>query len=141
MKLQKGFTLIELAVVIAIIAILAAVAIPRFADTTSQAELSTIKDLKATLGSAAAIYTAAQSTTPNNFGNFVETAATTAAGQKTISVAKIGPKNQPCAGAGQTLTCSNGYNKWTNVVYTFNGGQITGTATPVNGNSLPAASF
>lgn len=150
MKTQKGFTLIELAVVIAIIAILAAVAIPRFADTTAQAELSTIRDFKATLASSAAIYTAAQSATPNNFTDFVTSAAPPLTGNMTITTFGFGPKGSrtPCTVAGAQITCTGGagatvgtFSKYTNVTYNWNGGQITGTATAAAGNSLGNATF
>lgn len=133
MSIPKGFTLIELAVVIAIIAILAAVALPRFGDTTAQAEASMIKDLKPQLMSAASIYTAMTASSPNTFDDFVDTTNDVPIRPKTISVKKVAGSG--CQGTATALTC-DGYKKWNNVSYTFNDGVIRVSASPSNGNSL-----
>jgi len=55
MKHQSGFTLIELIMVIVILGVLAATAIPKFADLKTDARLSALEGLKGSMDSAAAI--------------------------------------------------------------------------------------
>ncbi len=55
MNKQSGFTLIELVVVIIILGILAATAVPKFVDLQSDARVSALKGLKGALESAATL--------------------------------------------------------------------------------------
>ena len=69
MSNRKGFTLVELLVVVAIIGILAAIAIPKFSSATDSAARAKIQADLRTIDSVVQIYRAANPTTTPTYSN------------------------------------------------------------------------
>lgn len=67
MKKLSGFTLIELLIVVAIIAILAAIAVPNFLEAQTRAKVSRVKSDLRTLGTGLEMYRVDHNSAPNDY--------------------------------------------------------------------------
>jgi len=96
-KVQQGFTLIELMIVVAIIGILAAVAIPQYQDYTTRAKLSKALSAVAAVKTAVAVSVQENGVAPTTWVSAGLTGVPTATAEATFAAA-------PTATGGITIT-------------------------------------
>ena len=108
-QFQKGFTLIELMIVVAIIGILAAVAIPQYQDYTVKAKLSKVTGVAAPIKTALALYNQEQGGFPITADPWTTIGLATAptATNEVSLYAWTGATNPVAAGTGLELTLTN----------------------------------
>lgn len=104
-RVRPAFTMVEMAIVIVIIAILAAIAIPRIADSTRAAQVSVVKDFLMKLKTAAGLYASKNQKMPTSFAVYVTTQPLDEAAMPDmfLSLSQLGTGT--CTVSGTTITC------------------------------------
>ena len=114
MKQQRGFTLIELVMVIVILGILAAVAIPKFVDLTGDAAQAAADGVGGALSSAATVNYAARTANSANgvaIAKCSDTSGALQGGALPTGYSIVAPDNAALPGA--TASCTVSYTKGT----------------------------
>ena len=141
-KKQKGFTLIELAIIIAIVGIMSAVAVTQFIDLTGNAEEAVLSDYLQKLNMGVASYMAATGHRPDSFADFVGATPADLAPGTGLNIAALTDKsgNAYCgtipatkAASSTGYVCAETTLRSKQATYSLNYGAITMTLTEKEG--------
>lgn len=144
-QLQKGFTLIELMIVVAIIGILAAVAIPSYQDYTARAQVSEAMSLASGAKTPLAEYYADRGAWPTNLtsvsdtvsGKYVNNLVLAGATNGTVSIVatmkQAGSVNAAIATKTFVVETGDGGKTW------LCGALTTNTASTIDSKYVPGA--